>query len=131
VARLSNQDGVYRFEYTKGAKNQRFVPFGRMTELDQVYYFRELFPLFKNRLLAKSRPEYRAYLDWLGVGVETQDPMLLLARSGGARGTDLLEVFPQPEANAEGEHELYFFSHGLHHQSAATLARINRYKRGG
>lgn len=82
--------------------------------------------MFKNRLLAKFRPEYRAYLDWLDVGLETQDPMLLLARSGDARGTDLLEVFPQPEANAEGDYELCFFSHGLRHQSAETLARIAR-----
>jgi len=52
VARLSHRDGLYRFEYTKGAKNQRFVPFGRLTKLDQVYYSYELFPLFANRLLA-------------------------------------------------------------------------------
>jgi hypothetical protein len=125
VARLIYKEGVYRFEYTKGAKNTRFVPFGRLKELNQVYYSHELFPLFANRLLTKSRPEYQTYLKWLGVGLETQDPMLLLARSGGVRGTDLLEVFPQPEANAQGEYELYFFSHGLRHQSRETLARIN------
>jgi len=130
VARLSHGDGVYRFEYTKGARNQRFVPFGRMTELDQVYYSRKLFPLFANRLLAKSRPEYHTYLEWLGVADETQDPMLLLARSGGARGTDLLEVFAQPQANEQGEYEVYFFSHGLRYRPPETLARINDLKPG-
>ena len=83
VARLSYQDSLYRFEYTKGAKNRHFVPFGLLKELNQVYYSHELFPLFANRLLAKSRPEYQAYLNWLGVvGPESNDPMLLLARSG-------------------------------------------------
>jgi len=51
--------------------------------------------------------------------------MLLLARSGGVRGTDLLEVFPQPQANEKGEYELYFFSHGLRNQGKETLERIN------
>jgi hypothetical protein len=34
VARLGYQEGAYHFEYTNGAKNKRFVPFGRLKELD-------------------------------------------------------------------------------------------------
>lgn len=125
VARLSKRDGIYCFEYTKGAKNHRFVPFGRLTKLDGVYYSKTLFPFFANRVMTKSRPEYQAYLNWLGLDPETKDSMLLLARSGGTRGTDLLEVFPQPEVNEQGDYELYFFSHGSRSLSGESFARIN------
>jgi hypothetical protein len=56
--------------------------------------------------------------------------MLLLARSGGVRGTDLLEVFPEPGMNEQGEYELYFFSHGLRYQTGEALARVNDLKQG-
>jgi hypothetical protein len=89
-------------------------------------YFQYLFPLFANRLLYKSRPEYQAYLQWLNVpGNESNNPLLLLARSGGKRATDLLEVFPYPERNAAGNYEFYFFSRELRHLSKETLEKIN------
>lgn len=131
VGRLSRRDGLYRFDYTHGAtKSARFMPFGRMTDLNKSYVSTALFPLFANRLLAKSRPEYQDYLHWLGLEADPNDPLLLLARSGGARGTDLLEVFPRPETNASGEYELYFFSHGLRYIAPESLARIRLLSKG-
>ena len=38
VGRLTQEDGVYRFVYTRGAKEMSdFRPFGRMLELDKAY----------------------------------------------------------------------------------------------
>jgi hypothetical protein len=56
VGRLSFDGHVYRFVYTKGAKQSpRFVPFGAMRDLHVVYESAVLFPLFANRLLSKTR----------------------------------------------------------------------------
>jgi len=119
---------VYQFAYTKGAeKSPRFVPFGRMKDLHKHYFSTELFPLFANRLLSKSRPEYPAYLQWLNVQ-EQDNPLLLLARSGGKRATDSLEIFPSPERNEKGYYEFYFFSRELRH--LATLERVNHLSQG-
>lgn len=115
VGRLEQLHDAYCFCYTKGARQApRFVPFGRMLNLTQRYYSRELFPLFMNRILHKGRPEYQDYLRWLKLE-EGSNPLLLLARSGGVRATDLLEVFPKPERGEEGYYTLHFFSHGLRH----------------
>lgn len=118
---------VYQFAYTKGAeKSPRFIPFGRMKNLYKRYFSVELFPLFANRLLCQSRPEYPAYLQWLNVsGKEQNDLLLLLARSGGRRVTDLLEVFPYPERNVDGNYECYFFTRELRRLSKETLEKIN------
>jgi HIRAN domain len=122
VARLSFDGRVYRFVYTKGAlKSPNFLPFGRMQDLYTVYESNELFPLFANRLLSKMRPEYKAFLDWLNVQNGEDDPLTLLGRSEGLRGTDSLTVFPLPERNSDGTYHAHFFSHGLRHLPAYTV----------
>ncbi len=63
VGKLEHIGGVYRFCYTRGAEQlEGFRPFPEMPELDSLYESDLLFPLFANRLLAASRPEYQAYL---------------------------------------------------------------------
>jgi hypothetical protein len=118
---------VYQFTYTKGASiSPRFIPFGRMKNLHKQYFSVELFPLFANRLLRQSRPEYPAYLQWLNVSSKEQnEPLLLLARSGGRRATDLLEVFPYPERNVDGNYEFYFFSRELRRLPKENFEKIN------
>jgi HIRAN domain len=114
VGRLSFDGGVYRFVYTKGAlKSPNFLPFGMMQDLYTVYESSELFPLFANRLLSKTRPEYKAFLDWLNIRNSEDDPLTLLGRSEGLRGTDSLTVFPLPEKGSDGTYRVHFFSHGL------------------
>jgi hypothetical protein len=114
VGRLSFEGGVYRFVYTKGAlKSPNFLPFGMMQDLYTIYESSELFPLFANRLLSKTRPEYKAFLDWLNIRNSEDDPLTLLGRSEGLRGTDSLTVFPLPEKGSDGTYRVHFFSHGL------------------
>lgn len=116
VGRLTREEGVYRFAYTRGAqRSARFQPFGHMRDLDVVYESSELFPLFANRLLSKERPEYRSLLDWLDMRDEEDDPLALLARTGGARETDSLMVFPRPEPTPDGRYQVRFFAQGLRH----------------
>jgi hypothetical protein len=132
VGRLSRENGMYCFIYTQGAlKSQRFKYLGRMHDLRQIYWSHELFPLFSNRILDSSRPEYPEYLQWLALDSKNQnDPLQLLARSGGKRATDELCVYPHPEINERGEIELFFLSHGLRYLNSSALERINQLQSG-
>ncbi len=123
VGRLWREGKLYRFGYTHGAKaSPLFIPFSRMTDLDDVYSSEALFPVFANRLLSPARPEYRAFVQMMQV--ETEDPIDLLGRSGGQRFTDSLELFPCPEKTVDGSYHIHFFSHGIRHLEEAAIARI-------
>ncbi|MGA2596998.1 MAG: HIRAN domain-containing protein [Bryobacteraceae bacterium] len=127
VGSLEYFDGLYSFVYTKGAEQARveagFQTLPSFPELHTVYVSEELFPLFSNRMLPRSRPEYREYLQWLGVTETNNDPMAILARSGGRRVTDNLEVFACPEKNEQGDYEIHFLVHGLSHMPGSSADR--------
>ncbi len=89
------------------------MPFAQMPDLHTCYASTELFPLFKNRVLSKSRPEYPRFLNWLDVCPNADDPLTLLARSGGERATDSLRVIPYPTPSSDGLYRMSFFSHGI------------------
>ncbi len=131
VGRLTYEDGKYKFVYTQGAREARsFTPFGRMVDMDAAYVSDVLFPLFANRVLPKSRPEYGDYLRWLGLKEHEHNELEVLARSGGLRATDTLEVFPCPEPTEDRNYEVYFFSHGLRHLQSQDQARVNELRAG-
>jgi len=118
VGLLSTDNDVYTFSYTKGAlaaeKCGNFKPFTRMNDLTKVYRSSELFPLFSNRILPRSRPEYSDYLKWLGFkDNDSTDPLSILARSGGETATDNIQVFPMAEKTDDGKYEAYFFVQGI------------------
>jgi hypothetical protein len=125
VGKLTFEDGYYRFVYTKGAKaSENFIPFALMRDFSAVYRSSELFPLFANRLISKKRPEYNRILNWLDLGKERPDPLVLLARTEGIRETDSLTVFERPTPNEEGKYEVKFFSHGLVYLPEEAVRRI-------
>lgn len=130
VGQLSFDGEVYRFVYTKGAKSPRFFPFERMEDLDVTYKSHDLFPLFANRLLSKKRPEYSDFLQWVAVPAGQDDPLTLLARTGGIRETDTLAIFPCPERTIDNTYQVQFFSHGLRHLSAGSEERVHNLRPG-
>ncbi|MCW5557909.1 MAG: restriction endonuclease, partial [Verrucomicrobiae bacterium] len=93
IGRLEFEGGLYRFVYTRGARTARgFTPFSGMEDLDEIYESERLFPVFANRLLPESRPEYEAYLRWSGFDSASQpDPIAVLAVTEGIRRTDMIE----------------------------------------
>lgn len=116
VGRLTREDDLYKFVYTRGAEGMpESYRFGRMRDLDKVYESEELFPMFTSRVLAKNRPEYEDYLHWLGLSEASYDVLEELARTGGLRATDSLELFPCPEPTPGKSVEMYFFCRGLRH----------------
>ncbi len=125
VGRLTRDDSLYKFVYTQGAERagKKFQPFGSMQNLHVAYQSEELFPLFANRVLPKSRPEYAEYLMWLGLTEQDHDVMDELSRTGGLRATDSLELFPCPMPDANKNYEVYFFSRGLRHMHTENQER--------
>lgn len=125
VGRLSLANGMYEFAYTKGVKEiSGFSSFDRMGDLSRKYYSKDLFPIFNNRILPKSRPEHQEYLGWLGLTEDSHNALLELQRTAGSRATDNIELIPYPEPNSAGEFEIYFFARGLSHmpESAQKMA---------
>lgn len=128
VGRLTAKGTVFQFVYTQGAMSfPNFRAFGAMSDLHSSYESSTLFPLFSNRLLSKSRPEYHDYLRWLDVKTEISDPLDELAKTGGIRATDLLIVFPCPEPQEDGRYSISFFGHGIRylpHESQQWVERL-------
>ncbi len=126
VGQLSEQDDGYFFAYTKGALvSNKFQAFDGMQDLRSRYVSRELFPVFKNRVLSEKRPEYPKFLEWLGLSDEEATPISILGRSGGLRGTDQLQLFKRIEFQADGSFTSYFFAHGLRYLSHSAVERVN------
>lgn len=127
VGRLEHDGHLYRFCYTGGARRPGFQPFRGMENLDQIYESEQLFPLFANRLLSRSRPEYEAYLRWSGFDIANPpDPIVILGVTEGIRETDAVEVFPCPVRDAEGCYFNKFFLHGIRWLPQATVERTGR-----
>jgi HIRAN domain len=121
VGKLTYQQGLYYFRYIQGALTARdiadFRPILSFPEFEYCYSSPDLFPLFANRLLRRSRPDYPDFVKWLNMPEDQEDPIALLARSGGQRQTDSFEVFPLPEPDIQGDFHIHFFAHGLRYMS--------------
>jgi hypothetical protein len=133
VGKLSSNGDKFRFEYTAGAEEARekgFSPFSAFPDLLVSYESERLFPFFGNRLLSRSRREYSDFVQWVSGHEPSDDPVVLLARSGGTRMTDSLELFPKPELDEKGDFHLHFFVHGLSHMPVSAASRAERLQPG-
>ncbi len=134
IGRLTNDGKTYQFVYLQGVKAAQqqcgFQGLWSFPDLGKVYESPELFPLFSNRVGTRSRPDYPEFVQWLNIPEHEDDPMTILARSGGQRATDTFEVFPAslPPASLPDENGLYnihFFAHGLRYLPPETVNRIS------
>lgn len=112
VGRLERTQGKYRFVYTQGVKNRRFLPVMGMSDLHRAYESETLFPIFENRLLSERRPEYPRYIRWLGLAEGNVDELEVLARSEGRKATDSFQTHPDLTAE-DGHMEVCFFVHDV------------------
>lgn len=124
VAKLKVSAGVYKFAYTHGALNKRFVAFPRMELKNKEYTSSELFPFFQNRLIPERRPEYHLMMSWLDMTSGTNDPLEILSASGGAKKTDNFRIVKTPERTLEGEYRLKFFVSGIAYLSDEAKVEI-------
>ena len=132
VGRLDEADGRFRFAYTEGAlgaMDEGFEPLLAFPDLRQPAESERLFPLFENRILPTSRPEYPEYVSWLGLQHDPH-PFAILARTGGTGVSDRLEMFPKPEPGPDGTCTFHVFVRGLRHQTPAAIERANTLEEG-
>lgn len=134
VGCLRSIESGYLFSYTKGAlASPKFTKFSGMDDFTGTYVSEELFPLFKNRLLSSRRPEYKKFISWLGLNNNENseiNPIEILARSGGLRATDKLQMFKPIEVCDDGSVDHYFFSHGISHLSESADLRVSKLEEG-
>lgn len=131
VGRLQRKEKSYIFNYTKGAeKASIFQPFSGMENLKTEYHSEFLFPFFANRILSNKRPEYKEYISWLGLNESNADPLKILTRSEGTRGTDNYQVIKKFSWDPDGKFKHSFFSHGLRHFHPLTKELICKLKVG-
>jgi len=85
------EETYFEFGYIEGVRKaleHGFQPFLAFPDLDRRYIGSELFPFFSNRVLSRTRPDYTAYVEALGLSVQTASEVDLLGRSTGRRQTD-------------------------------------------
>lgn len=114
-------DGTHRFRYLDVARAlEGFRPFLGFSDLNREYSSQHLFPLFAERVLDESRPDRITLFEALDL-VDTAGPMEFLARSGGHRAGDTIELLPIPET-ADGPTSCVFLVHGVRYQPGASDA---------
>lgn len=123
----------YSFSYTQGvleAKNAGFTPLFGETKNEQLKNTIKsenlLFPVFANRVMTKSRPEYPKYKEWLDLQDEN-NPFEELAKNNGIRATDNLQVFAIPEKK-NGKYIVDFFIHEFDFIDLAIQAKVGELK---
>lgn len=129
VGKLTSDSDYYHFHYTEGAKADGFNGFVGMPEKHIKYSSKELFPIFKNRILSKRRPEYPFFLQWLDLTSKATD-LEVLAASGGIRQTDNIQVFKSFEIKNDGTFEYFFFLHGLSHLDSSAQQYVDALEKG-
>jgi len=131
IGKLTCESGkVYRFVYTQGFEDAQrqagLTPLIGFAEVHQVYESTDLFPLFANRIMSRSREDYQSYLERFALPEEGASTLALLARSQGRRSTDSFEIFAHPLAHGPGgepRYEVDCLVHGIRHMPAAAAAR--------
>lgn len=114
-------DATYRFSYlAEASRVPRFRAFLGFSDLDREYTSPHLFPLFAERVLDEARPDRVTVYEALDL-VSTAGPMEFLARSGGRRAGDCIQLLPMPHVN-EGQTSCVFLVHGVRHVPGATDA---------
>ena len=112
----------YCFHYLRGAQTASgFRPLAGLPDLYGQYCSDQMFGVFSTRLMPMGRPDRPQYLKWLGLDASgSADQMEELARSGGIRSSDSIQLFPAP-TKRDGRYQTQFFAHGLSHQDDRAI----------
>lgn len=119
VGFLSKHDDGWSFDYLARAVNQAwFSPLFGFPQVGHSYRSEHLFPFFSQRLMSARRPDRPAYLEALALGPDASS-FDVLARSGGRRAGDNVELLPVPSVTASGDTCSFFLVHGIRYAQGA------------
>ena len=120
VGLLTCDSGLFRFRYLARADDvEGFQPFLGTPDLNGDHVSPRLFPLFAQRVMRLSRPDFPRYLEALCLPSDA-DQWQILARSQGQREGDGIRVFMEPLVDANGATRSTFLVHGVRHRLAAN-----------
>ena len=112
----------YAFSYLKGAEHlDGFEALPGLQDLHALHQSPTLFPVFSNRVMPRSRPDYDLLASRLDLSGDA-DPFEVLARTGGRRATDRIEVFAEPRLMGDERSCVVFFARGIRHVTGAADA---------
>ena len=116
VGLLTCGESSYSFSYLRSAADvEAFQPFLGFPDLARRYEANALFPLFAQRVMRASRPDFSRYRQALHLEADASD-WSILGRSQGQREGDGIRVFPEPFVDAAGGTTSTFFVSGLRHR---------------
>ena len=114
VGMLSFDGQTYSYSYIRNAlKMPEFRPFLGFPHLWGRYQSDSLFPLFAQRAMTPRRPDFTRWVSRLGLS-DDASPWEQIARSGGRREGDRIQLFPVPTI-ADGHMRCDFLVHGMRH----------------
>jgi hypothetical protein len=119
----------YTFSYLRRALVEGFHPLPGLSDTTHAHTSDRLFPIFAERVISARRPDRQTSMEALGLDVDAA-PFEVLARSGGRRVGDTIEVVPAPEAAPDGSLTVDFLAHGVRYQPPTAQERITRLRRG-
>ncbi|MEG3979147.1 DNA-binding protein, partial [Microcoleus sp. herbarium8] len=71
IGRLTFNGKEYQFNYTNGVLEAKlkcgFELLPSFPDFNNVYTSQKLFPLFSNRVMPRSRPDYPEFVQWLNI----------------------------------------------------------------
>lgn len=118
---------LFWFHYVRGAVGlPDFRPLPGFPALHEVYRAPYLFPFFAHRVMDPRRPEYAEYLEALDLGPDSTQ-LAILARSGGRRVGDKLQLAAEPVIERDGATTSSFLVHGIRFvppEADAALAHL-------
>lgn len=115
IGLLTCTGGTYEFSYLRSAVDAPgFRPLLGFAALNRPYRSERLFPLFAQRVMDPRRPDRPRWLSSLGLDGDP-DVMEILARSGGRREGDHLELLTLPRIEDDGRTKISFLVHGVRH----------------
>ncbi|MGQ1796262.1 hypothetical protein ACT4S5_03870 [Kocuria oceani] len=118
------EDHRFRFDYLEAAvKAPGFRPLPGLSRSDKCYVSDRLFPLFAERIMSSRRPDREIALSALGLGLDAA-PFEVLARGGGRRVGDTIELTPAPEPDTTGTMTMPFLVHGLRYLDDKSAAAV-------
>lgn len=124
-------DGTqYAFYYLRSAVSAPwFRPLPGLSQVNRKYVSGDLFPLFRERVPSSRRDDFRTIMRLLGLPQDA-DPFEVLARSGGHRTGDSIELIPVPMVDLDGFVSFTFFSHGVRYTTEEAQNRIANLRTG-
>lgn len=124
-----DHNGAFAFAYLRAVAESGIRPLAGLSDTRTTHRSERLFPIFAERVMSSRRPDRKASLEALGLGLDAA-PFEVLQRSGGLRVGDTIELLPAPVADAGDLVQFEFLVHGVLYMSREAQDRIGRLRAG-